>query len=109
MIDLYCERLGAGILAEPINALTNLAFILLLGLGLGLYHHHHARTEPALLLWATAVFLASLFLRSIDMAVCKYVPIGTHYFWHIFNGLLVYLVFRGLLLNLTTAERRINS
>jgi hypothetical protein len=215
MIDLYCERLGPGILAEPVNALTNLAFLvaafaawrladqyrsmsvetgLLIGLmvaigvgsglfhtfatnwaqvmdvlpillfqiaylwiygsriilmktvhlaglvilfliaaylgrqfphllngsliylpafilllGLGLYHHHHARTEPALLLWATAVFLASLFLRSIDMAVCKYLPIGTHYFWHIFNGLLVYLVFRGLLLNLTTSERRINS
>ena len=28
MIDLYCERLGPGIWAEPINALTNLAFFL---------------------------------------------------------------------------------
>ena len=49
------------------------------------------------------------FGSEIDMAVCQYVPIGTHYFWHILNGLLVYLVFRGLLLNLTTSERRINS
>lgn len=27
-IDAYCERLGPGLLAEPLNALTNLAFLL---------------------------------------------------------------------------------
>ena len=27
-IDIYCERLGPGLWAEPLNALTNLAFIL---------------------------------------------------------------------------------
>ena len=27
MIDLYCERVGPGLWAEPLNALTNLAFI----------------------------------------------------------------------------------
>ena len=26
-VDLYCERTGAGLWAEPANALTNLAFI----------------------------------------------------------------------------------
>jgi len=26
-LDLYCERLGAGLAAEPLNALTNLAFL----------------------------------------------------------------------------------
>ena len=26
-IDLYCERLGPGLWAEPVNALTNLAFL----------------------------------------------------------------------------------
>ena len=28
MIDLYCERLGPGLWAEPVNGLTNLAFFL---------------------------------------------------------------------------------
>ncbi|MEB3265606.1 MAG: hypothetical protein VKN13_03220 [Cyanobacteriota bacterium] len=28
MIDLYCERLGPGLWAEPLNAITNLAFAL---------------------------------------------------------------------------------
>lgn len=27
MIDLYCERLGPGLWAEPLNAFTNLAFL----------------------------------------------------------------------------------
>ncbi len=26
-IDAYCERLGPGVWAEPVNALTNLAFL----------------------------------------------------------------------------------
>jgi hypothetical protein len=83
------------------------AFMLLLGLGI--YHYHHARNEPTLLLWATAIFSASLFLRTIDLTICKYLPTGTHFFWHLFNGLLVYLAFRGLLMNLSTSERRIDS
>jgi hypothetical protein len=215
MIDLYCERLGPGIWAEPINALTNLAFFvaayaswrlarqyhapsvmagLLIGLmvaiglgsglfhtfatswarvldvlpillfqiaflwiygsriiklqfvhlvglvmlylaaaylgrqfpqllngsliylpafilllGLGLYHYSHARTEPALLLLAAAIFTVSLFMRSIDLLVCKYFPVGSHFFWHLFNGLLVYLVFRGFVMNIAISERRVDS
>ena len=62
------------------------------------------KTDQALRYLIAALTALDLF----GMAVCKHVPIGTHYFWHNFNGLLVYLVFRGLLLNLTTAERRIN-
>ena len=27
MVDLYCERLGPGIWAEPVNAITNLLFL----------------------------------------------------------------------------------
>ena len=28
MIDLYCERLNAGFWAEPVNAFTNLSFLI---------------------------------------------------------------------------------
>jgi hypothetical protein len=28
MVDLYCERLGAGLWAEPVNATTNLSFLI---------------------------------------------------------------------------------
>ncbi|MCC6531998.1 MAG: ceramidase domain-containing protein [Burkholderiales bacterium] len=33
-LDLYCERAGAGLLAEPVNAATNLAFFLAAALAL---------------------------------------------------------------------------
>lgn len=211
MVDLYCERLGPGLWAEPINAFTNLAFIIAaasswylaekqnrlsvetwaliglmaaIGLGsflfhtfatnltrvfdvlpilfyqiaflifyareiirmrdslltavvviyliaalggrqfpyilnglliygpafilllmLGVYHYNNAKNQRGLLLLATGVFCTSLFFRTIDMAMCPYFPIGTHFLWHLFNGLLVYLTFKALLLNLPVYQK----
>jgi len=205
MIDLYCERIGAGLLAEPINIVTNAAFFvaawaawslarrsnalsadihalaalsvmvgagsglfhvfaagwarildevpillfqlwylwlytrrimtlrvpfaaasiagylaaaifcrrfphllngslvyvpaLILMLYLGLYHFLQNKRERFLLLATMGVFLASLTFRSIDDAVCSYVPIGTHFLWHILNGVVLYLSMRALILN----------
>ncbi len=79
------------------------AFVLLLVLGS--YHYLHVHNERTLLIWATGVFSLSLFFRTIDMAVCPYVSFGTHFLWHLFNGLLVYLTVRGLLMNLPDTER----
>ncbi len=207
MIDIYCERLGPGLWAEPVNALTNLAFfisaffvwrlakqremltthawlliLLILGIGvgsslfhtfatgwarlmdelsillfqivylwlycrrliglrprisaglvlafflitlatpqfshllngslgyapafvvltgLGIYHFRHAQTEHSILGWAILVFALSLTLRTLDMALCESVVLGTHFLWHLLNGLLLYLVSRGFLLQLT--------
>jgi len=75
MIDLYCERLGPGIWAEPINALTNLAFLV-----------------AAFAAWRLADQYCSLSVTT-----------------ELLIGLLVYLAFRGLLINLTTSERRVDS
>ncbi|MEZ5278152.1 MAG: ceramidase domain-containing protein [Opitutaceae bacterium] len=74
------------------------AFLLLLILGL--YHFRNARVERGILLLASGVSALSLFFRTIDLAVCPYIPMGTHFLWHLLNGLLVYLVMRGLMLNL---------
>jgi hypothetical protein len=205
MIDLYCERIGAGLLAEPINVITNVAFFiaawaarslarrrnvvstdvrvlialsimigagsglfhafatgwarildevpillfqlwylwlytrrvmtlrapfaaaslagymaaaifgrrfphllngslvyapaLILMLYLGLYHFLQHKAGRFLLLAATGAFLASLTFRSLDEALCPYVPIGTHFLWHILNGVVLYLSMRALILN----------
>ena len=212
MIDIYCERTGPGLLAEPVNAVTNLAFLLaalacwrlagrqgvlsadirlltglmaaigigsglfhtfatgwsqlldilpillfqvvylwaygrrIIGMGtgwlvtailllvstalygrqfpdllngsliyapalvmlisLGTYHYRHAAVQPALLLQATGVFLLSLSMRTMDEAVCAHLPLGTHFLWHLLNGLLVYLIVRGLLVNLPATSRQ---
>ncbi|MEV4051033.1 hypothetical protein AB0J55_07570 [Amycolatopsis sp. NPDC049688] len=43
---------------------------------------------------AGAVFALSLSLRTLDRDVCDYVPVGTHFLWHLLNGLVLYLVSR---------------
>jgi hypothetical protein len=74
---------------------------LMLLLGLGLYHFLQHKVERYLMLAATGVFVISFVLRSIDKAACPYIPIGTHFWWHILNGIVLYLSMRALILNLS--------
>ncbi|WP_410563052.1 hypothetical protein [Amycolatopsis sp. cmx-4-61] len=46
---------------------------------------------------AGALFALSLSLRALDRDVCDYVPAGTHFLWHLLNGVVLYLVSRALL------------
>jgi hypothetical protein len=73
---------------------------------LGSHHALHAHTGRPLLLAATAVFTLSLAARTVDQTVCSDIPIGTHYLWHLFNGVVLYLVMRGLLLERATPQGR---
>lgn len=59
----------------------------------------HRRRHP---LWhdyllCTGLFAVSLTLRIVDPAVCGILPAGTHFLWHLLNGLLLYLLLRGLI------------
>ncbi|MDQ7809944.1 hypothetical protein Q5425_39995 [Amycolatopsis sp. A133] len=47
---------------------------------------------------AGAIFALSLSLRAVDRDVCDYVPAGTHFLWHLLNGVVLYLVSRTLVL-----------
>lgn len=41
-----------------------------------------------------ALFTASLFFRAIDLPLCAAFPLGTHFLWHILNGVLLgYLIY----------------
>jgi Ceramidase len=95
--------LAAAFLGRQFSLLLNGSLVyapaLILMLGLGLYHFLQHRAGRCLLLAATGVFLISLAFRSIDEAVCSYVPIGTHFLWHILNGVVLYLSMRALILN----------
>ncbi|MEU4248602.1 hypothetical protein AB0F15_14460 [Amycolatopsis sp. NPDC026612] len=48
---------------------------------------------------AGAIFALSLSLRALDRDVCDYVPVGTHFLWHLLNGVVLYLVSRTLVLH----------
>lgn len=52
------------------------------------------RGHPAAtgLIAAAALFSLSLTFRSLDQATCGVLPIGTHFLWHIFNGILLGVV-----------------
>ena len=80
------------------GSLTYVPAWFLLG-GLGAYHIRRSKREPWTLLIATIVFLIALTFRTIDKAVCGTFPCGTHFLWHLLNGMLVYLVIRSLIVN----------
>ncbi len=93
--------LFAGQFSDIFNgSLSYLPVILILS-GFGLYHFYTKKTEKVILLVALAIFLLALFFRTIDMIVCPYFPIGTHFIWHMINGVLVYLSVRSLIVNIT--------
>jgi hypothetical protein len=61
---------------------------------------HHARSGRPLrfaLLASAGVFCLALVCRSIDLVVCRQLPIGTHFLWHVLNGAVVYLAMRVLI------------
>lgn len=41
------------------------------------------------LFWAAGVFFVSMIFRSLDAAICQAVPMGTHFVWHMLNGVLL--------------------
>jgi hypothetical protein len=66
----------------PLAALLLMAIALLAG----------RRAGGARLAAAAAVFLLSLYLRTMDMAWCPSLPIGTHWLWHCLNAITLTLV-----------------
>ncbi|MGB0382454.1 MAG: hypothetical protein EBT20_03435 [Alphaproteobacteria bacterium] len=57
----------------------------------GMLCHGKNRAASSMFLWAATVFLISLLLRTIDRPACDVIPLGTHYFWHVLNAVVLYL------------------
>lgn len=67
--------------------------------GLGLWHWRTGRQAPWALLGAAGVFVVSLTFRSLDMALCPHLSVGSHAVWHLLNGVVLYLTTRGFVFN----------
>ncbi len=52
--------------------------------------------------WAAVVFTISLVFRTVDLAVCTPLPIGTHFVWHSLNGLMIGLLLQALVRHLSS-------
>ena len=65
----------------------------------GLFHALTGRSERLVMAGAAVVFTCSLAFRSIDNRVCSDFPLGTHFLWHLLNGVVLYLLLRVLVAN----------
>ncbi len=68
----------------------------------GLFHYFINFNKRYILIVASVLFLIALIFRTIDLAVCSTIPIGTHFLWHIFNGAVLYLATKGIIFNLSS-------
>ncbi len=55
---------------------------------------------------ATGVFAVSLAFRTVDLALCNALPTGTHFVWHLLNGLMIGLLLQTLIRHLSVAPTR---
>ncbi len=68
----------------------------------GLLAEERRHRAAPYLLWAAAILAVSITLRSLDFALCDRVVIegrktGTHFAWHLLNGLALFLLLRASL------------
>lgn len=78
---------GSGQYAPAVLALLSFAII-------SQWRHHPMRHWIAA---AAAVFMLSLTFRTVDMAVCPSLPIGTHFIWHLLNAAMIGLLLQVLI------------
>lgn len=58
------------------------------------------RAAAGAFLGATLLFLVSLALRTVDLAVCPRFALGTHFLWHLLNAVVLYVLARELSIRL---------
>lgn len=85
--------LPAGALNESVGYLPVLLFLLAMAVWLHLRGHPLWRR----LLLCSGLFALSLGFRIADLFLCNALPFGTHFLWHMVNGLLLYLLLEGLI------------
>lgn len=68
-------------------------------MAVAVFHYSRKKIEPMLGWYALIVFALSLFFRTIDAVLCPVWPLGTHFVWHLLNGVLLYLTSRIIIVN----------
>jgi hypothetical protein len=71
------------------------ALVAIFGVG-GLFVVRNARLGREVLLTGV-IFAVSLTFRTLDGPICDQLAIGTHFLWHILNGLVLFLLLRVLI------------
>jgi hypothetical protein len=92
---------AAAILGRQFPQLLNGSLIyapaLVTVLALGVFHFSIVQVGRLDLLLVTALFAAALLFRTLDEVSCQAVATGSHFMWHVLNGLVVYLAARTII------------
>lgn len=65
---------------------------------LAVYHHITRQPDRGLLGLVAILFSAAITFRSVDSIACAWTPFGTHFLWHVFNGVVFYCAMRAIIL-----------
>lgn len=96
-LSLFARSFGLSLTGGTLNGSESYfpALALLGGSALLLALLGRAAARPVAI--ATAIFSVSLMARSADAGVCAYVPLGTHFIWHLLNGAMIAILLFTLL------------
>ncbi|MBA4274324.1 MAG: hypothetical protein C0436_01585 [Alphaproteobacteria bacterium] len=72
---------------------------------IAIYLHMRARPSSQYFMLAAIIGVVSLFCRAIDREVCSVWPYGTHFLWHSFNALLLYILMKQIIRNVNREAR----
>ncbi len=71
--------------------------------GIAHWHQHPARHYLSI---AAVMFLVALAFRTIDLMTCVTTDrIGTHFLWHLFNALMIYVLLQAMVLKMPPLKR----
>jgi hypothetical protein len=65
---------------------------------LAVFHYATDQPDRRLMGVVAMLFSAAITFRSIDLLACRWVPFGTHFLWHVFNGAVFYCAMRAIVL-----------
>jgi hypothetical protein len=72
---------------------------------IAVYLHLKARPSSSHFMLAAVIGVVSLFCRVVDRDVCDVFPMGTHFLWHSFNALLLYILLKQIIRNVNRDAR----
>jgi hypothetical protein len=90
-------------LHEPLNGSLFYLPSLLAMLTIGYVWAKKTKSEPYLLVGAGCCFALAVAARSVDMIVPW--PFGSHFLWHVMNGVVVYMILRAWIVFVAVNER----
>jgi len=90
-VALYCRQFP-----QILNGSLIYAPALSIMLCIAIWHYSRSLPHRTILFWGCGIFALSITCRTIDSQVCDALPLGTHFLWHLFNGVVVYLCAQAL-------------